>query len=53
MRVSSTVGLLLSTWACLATAFTNPIKNGSDPQIAYHDGMYGHFSRPTKSQTGY
>lgn len=39
MRAVHILGLLLSTWSCLAAAFTNPIKNGSDPQIAYHDGM--------------
>ena len=39
MRVFYSLGVLLSTWSCLAAAFTNPIKNGSDPQIAYYDGM--------------
>lgn len=39
MRASYSLGVLLSIWSCLAAAFTNPIKNGSDPQIAYHGGM--------------
>lgn len=39
MRALNFLGVLISTWSCLAVVFTNPIKNGSDPQIAYHDGM--------------
>ncbi|KAF5003290.1 hypothetical protein FDECE_10141 [Fusarium decemcellulare] len=34
------LAVLLSAWACFAAGFVNPIKTGSDPQIAYHDGMY-------------
>ena len=31
---------LVICWPSTAAAFTNPIRVGSDPQIAYHGGMY-------------
>jgi hypothetical protein len=39
MHVFSTISALVGLWSCLAFGFTNPIKTGSDPHIAYHDGM--------------
>ncbi|KAM0421245.1 hypothetical protein ACHAPT_010967 [Fusarium lateritium] len=40
MHSYSTLLTLVGLWSCLASGFTNPIKTGSDPHIAYHDGMY-------------
>ncbi|KAI8716560.1 hypothetical protein NCS52_00950100 [Fusarium sp. LHS14.1] len=40
MHAFSTISALVGLWSCLASGFTNPIKTGSDPHIAYHDGMY-------------
>ncbi|KAJ4329292.1 hypothetical protein N0V84_000187 [Fusarium piperis] len=40
MHVFSTFSTLVGLWSSLAAGFTNPIKTGSDPHIAYHDGMY-------------
>jgi GH43 family beta-xylosidase len=40
MHPLSTITTIASCWAWSTAAFTNPIKVGSDPHIAYHNGKY-------------
>jgi GH43 family beta-xylosidase len=40
MRSIAIITTIASCWAWTTVAFTNPIKVGSDPQVAYHNGTY-------------